>query len=474
MTDASTWPSALRDDRAVSAVLGAMILAGILMLGVVTYEAEVVPQLRAQAQDQHLRSIARTLATLAVELDQQAANRSQAAATYPVPIGYDAPGLVSDSSMAGGLTFEPEAESVSIFSKELLIQQENASQRITQPEAWNEVNGSGSIEDVSQVASLRLKFDRIAREMAGDHVVVNITDADGEHAGSFRVCLARHSPDWDLHTLVKDADGTILYNNAHSYFQNQEYEPFWINVLNPDYRFGQLLTIAEEPFDLSVEAHDDAGAAGGCPGDGADSTSTGELEASYAITYLEATDAGTVVQGGGGLVREDYNRTVEAGRLTYEVTGPGGQHRLVLEHGALILAQSEGNVFRLPPDVDAGLSDNIVTLSFNLPRLTGDPSSATGTSSAVVRAVPESSYRLEGQATNLTINLTTDHPGLWVDRWDEEFDEAGLGGEVYDVENGSSWARLEVWGLLGPSPSSDELDLFVRLHETPIQLRIEG
>lgn len=463
-----------RDDRGVSVVLGAMLLAGLALLAFVSYQSNVAPQLRADAENQHLQTVSEDIVSIAVQLGLEGDRARPQAAVHPIAIGYEAPGVISEDDISGALTLQPGADELTLSSKKVHIQRINTSDRITQPESWTDVNGSGQIEDISSVENLRIKLDEVAREMVGDHVVIDVTDAAGDPAGTFRICLARHSPDWDIHYLVKDGDGTILYNNAYSYFQNQVYEPFWVNVLNPDYRFGELLEATEVPFALNLSVVDDAGAQGGCPSDDGDATGTGELTASYAITYLEATDAGTVVRGGGGLVREDYNRTVEAGHLVYETTGAAGTHRVVLEHGAVVFEQEEGAVFRLPPEFEASLSDNVVVLQLGLTTLHGHSGSATGTSTTVVRTVPATPYRLEGEASNLTLNLTTEHPELWVDRWSDELDAAGLGGDVYDTAHGPDWARLDVWGLIDPDPASEALDLFVRVDQVPVEVRLEG
>lgn len=464
----------LGDDRGVSIVLGAMLLTGMALLAFVSYQTDVVPKLQGDAQNRHLQEVSTDLIEVAVQLGSQAAGESPDAASHPLSVGYEAPGLVTDAEVSGALTLEPEANKLTLSSNKVHIQQLNDTDRITQPEEWLDVNGSGEIEDIARVDSLRLKLDEIAREMVGDHVVVNATDAEGDPAGTFRLCLARHAPDWDLHYLVKDGDGTVVYNNAYSYFQNQVYRPFWVNVLDPNFRFGETLAVAEKPLTLNLSVQDDVGGAGGCPGDGGAETGAGELAASYAVTYRELTDAGAIVQGGGGLVREDYRRSVDAGRLVYETTGAAGSHRISVEHGAVAFEQDQGAIFRLPPSFDAFLSDNTVVLQLDVPVLEGGTGSATGTSTAVVRTVPQEPYRLEGQASNLTINLTTEHPDLWIERWDDELSAAGLGGSVYDTANGSDWARLDVWGLVDDDPASETLDVFVRVEQTPVQVRLEG
>lgn len=463
-----------RDDQGVSLVLGAMLITGLALIAFATYQTQVTPQLTERAQHQHLQDVTRELSVLAAEIGRDPANRSRDVGAHPIPMGYEAPGLIGDRPVSGALTFEPGSTPAELTSNRVVIQRLNTSERITQPETWSDVNGSGQIDGISKVANLRIKLDEIAREMNGDHVVIEATDADGQSAGSFRLCIARHSPDWDLHYVVKDADGTILYNNADSYFQNQVYAPFWVNVLDPNYRFDQVLASAEPPLTLDLAVEDDLGAADDCPGDGAPGTGTGELDAEYAITYLEATDAGTIIRGGGGLERTDYNQSFPGGVLTYETDGSDGPRTVVLEHGALALEQSEGAVFRMPGRFEVSLSGNIVSIDLDLPHLVGDAGSTTGTSTAIVTATPEAAYRLEGQASNLTLNLTTAYPGLWVEAWRDELDAAGLSGATFEIEQGTDWARVDIWGLLDTAPGSDRLDLFVRVDAVPVQLELGG
>ncbi len=464
----------VRDDRAVSLVLGAMLLTGLALLAFVTYQTQIAPQLEEEAASQHVQTVARELADLAASIETDASNQSVDVAAHPLELGYTVSGPLGDRPAGGALTFDPESAPVRLDAHRLVVQRLNASERITQPETWHDVNGTDTIEDVERVVSLRIKLDAIRREMTGDHVSIHVEDAEGEHAGTFRVCVAKHSPDWDLHTVVKDADGTILYNNADSYFNNQIYEPFWINPMNPDYRFDQVLATATSPMTLEMQTEDDLGAADDCPGDGTPPTGSEELSAEYATTYLETTDAGPILQGGGGIEHTDYNRTFTGGRLAHTSSSPDHATTLTLANGPLVLDQGDGEIFRLPPRFHAGLAGNTVVLDVAVPYLTGDPGSTTGTSTAVLQATPEAGYHVSGEASNLTMNLTTAHPALWRDAWETKLEAAGLSGSTYEIAVGPGWARLDVWGLVDTDPGSETLDLFVRIDAVPVEIELTG
>lgn len=464
----------LGDDRGVSIVLGAMLLAGIALIAVASYETQVTPDLQAKAEQRHLEDVTRELSTLAAEMSRHAANRSSDVSAHPVPLGYEAPSLFGGTPVSGSLVFDPLEDGVRLDAHRLVVQRQNGSTQITQPENWHQVNGTETIDGIQDVANLRVKLDEIAREMTGDHVVVEAEDGQGDPAGTFRLCIAKHSPDWDLHYLVTNPDGSVLYNNADSYFQNQVYDPFWVNLLNPDYRFDELLEAADTPVSLTLRTEDDIGSQGGCPGDTDPGTGTRELSTEFAITYREATPTGEIVKGGGGLEREDVNRTYTSGRLTFEPTSQIQARGIVLAHGAVVRDQAEGAVFRMSQRFDAGLAGNTVTLEMALPRLAGTPGSTTGTSTAVVDAVPGTRNGFEGQASNLTVNLTTNHPDLWVAAWTDELEAAGLSGDTFDVATGPNWARLDVWGLVDPDPGSEQLDLFVQVQTLAVEVDVEG
>ncbi len=466
-----------RNDQGVSLILGAMLLTGVALMAFVSYQFSVAPELDAALEAEHSRQVSGQLTTLKATLDQHAANQTTGISATPIDLGRERTSIFSSATVSGSLSYTPEDKPVRVDAKQVLIQQLNSSKRISQPEAWTDVSGGSTpIEDVDEVVNLRVRIDRIARDYQGDHVAVEVRDADGDFAGEFRTCVADHAPDWDLHTVVRDADGAILYNNAQSYFNNQEYAPFWLNALNPDYRFDQVLGVAEKPMELILRVQDDIGETGSCPGDGDAGSGSDTITAEYSITYFQASDGGPILQGSGGLVAEGYNRTFKGGTIAYEATnGNLVDQTFLLENGGLILDQEDGSVFKISPGFDAGLSSNTVVLSMTVPTTQGDTTTVTGSGTGTVFTNARENYLLRAQATNFTINVTTDHPALWTTLWRDELLDAGLGeGTGFDIVNASTWARVDIWGLLDPDPTSDVYDLFVTLRQANVRANVQG
>lgn len=462
-------------DQAFSLVLSAMLLLGVLLTAFVTYQTTVVPVFTADGEAKHVRQVGAELLDLKRELDRQLGNDTEAPILAAITVGRERSSIFSNEEVRGTLRFEPAIRPVRLWSAALLLQEANATSLLGHPESWSGFKGdTAEVEAIHEVLSFRLKIDEISRNHAGDHILVEVIDADGQPSGSLRVCLAKHMPDYDVHVRIKDKDGNLVHNGADPYFNTQTYAPYWIDVMEEQYRFDRVLALTKAPFGLHLTVQNDAGSVDGCPGDGDPGSGGNDLSASFAITYLQRTDAGTIVRGGGGLAREDVKYTFAGGALRFS-----GEHAFAvpsqyfLENGGLVLDQADGAVFRGKPHFRAALLDNRVALSIATASLQGETSSLTGLGVVPVYLTQGRGTSFSAQASNLTLEVTTAHPDLWTTLWRDELLEAGLSeGTHFAVSTTANAARLDVHGVLDPDPASETYDLSVTFEQLAFETRL--
>lgn len=464
-------------DQGFAIVLSAMLLLGLALTAYVTYQATVVPVMEAEAESKHGRLVADRFLELKSDLDRQVNNRSTTPALTAIPLGAERASLFSGFPTTGSLVFEPGGRTVDLWSNKISVQTSNATSTLGHPENWLGMDeGVTEIEDVASVVSFRLKLEAVSRDYEGDHVVVTVTDADGVFAGDARVCVARHPPDWDVHVRIKDADGAIVHSGADAYHSTQSYAPYWIDLLENEYRFDRVLAATKAPFDLALTVEHDVGEVDQCPGEGATGTGGDDLDASFAITYFQQAGDDVILRGGGGVVHEDHRETYTGGALRYTAEGPAlGKRSVVLENGAVLLDQADGAVFRARPVFSAGLVDSAVRLVIGLSSLTGESGSVSGPGTAPVATLPNSARQFTGEASNLTLRVKTQHADLWAGLWRDEL--AGIGlteGSHFVIATDGTSATLDVWGVIDPAPASESFDVHVRVVRVPVKVTLEG
>ncbi|MDX1610735.1 MAG: hypothetical protein R3185_00085 [Candidatus Thermoplasmatota archaeon] len=444
-------------DKGVSVILGAMLLTGILMSAYVAYQVSVVPTLDAAAEATHMREVGGQLSNLRSELDRQVENRTMAPTAVPISLGASNAGSLGEAGASGSLRFDPNDKPVRLWSNRLLVQQLNGTLVGGTSEDWRAADGA-SVEEIVEVLSFRLRVDEVSRTHDGDSLTVNVRDLNNDPAGSLEVYVTDPlGTNYHVNIRVLDASGNVLYDEPRAYHHTNDVSPYWVDMLSPEYRFDRVLSDADKPLSVSLT------------GDG--------LDGDYAITYKKQTSTGTTrLVSGGGVVYDSWKRTWTGGTLVYQgVTDQFEAQSYKMETGGLILAQQQGAVFKVRPHFKASLPDNVASITLTIPTLRGDTASASGGGTGTVYLTPEDQYRVRGEASNVSLEITTDHPDLWTELWRTELVEAGLTeGTGFDIGSTATTAKLDIWGLLDPDPASDEYDVYLTLHQARIDVDVDG
>lgn len=453
-----------QDEEAVSTVLGAILVAAIFVAFLVVVRVTFVPRWGEEAEASHMRLVERQLVTLKGELDRQVDNRSQGAILNPVSLGVDRVSVLEPSQPLHSLRFNPSSRTASVSSNQLLIQTQNGTSYVGASETWEAVTG-GEVSSIAEVLSLRLRLVRVSDNNNGDRVTIRVDDAGGSFAGNISVYVTDLPSGYNINVRVVDASGAELYDQGVAFEQQDPKEPFWVNCLSDDYRFGQVLGAATKPLKLTLtEQNVDNG--GG----------NEDLDASYAITYRQSTGEGSVVVGGGGIVQFNYAQTYQGGFLQLQSRNLHYPDQdLIIENGAVIINQAEGAVFKVDPQIDAALVGSTTSITIGLPSLVGDDVLVTGTGTATVTSLATRQTTLIAQAPRLNLTVQTAFPALWSNFFTAKLDPVpGFdAGQEFAVSSTATTATVLIYGLT-TDPNSTSYDLFVTFRQADIDITLKG
>ncbi len=447
------------DDSGVAIVVGAVLLVGLLVASLATVNQLYVPKWEEDKEAAHMQEVMSQFAALKAVLDQQASNRTAGTVANPISLGTQSSGFFSLPDVADSLRFKKGTTSVEVESPNLLVLQADGTSTSGSQEEWEGVEENTTVEDVEEIRSFRLRIDCIGvlpsgcANDDGDSITVEVREAGGSFAGDFRVMVKDYPSGYTVNFRVRNADGTVVYDQGESYFNQDEQEPYWVNLLQDDFRFDRVLDSAETPFNVSL----------------VESGLTGE----YSLTYVQKTEDGdSVLVGGGGDAIANYTRTFNGGRLMYESSNRHfPDQTLILENGGLILTQSGRSVFRVSPDFSVNLVGNRTDLRLTVPVTTGPESGLSGSRTYTVETTPQITRSLQGQTARYYVNITTEYADVWADMWEEELRGAGLDPAWYDVTVTPTQAQLM---LEGSSTEPGYRDITVRFGQGSVKAVVTG
>lgn len=444
------------DDRAVAAIVGAIMLVGLLIIVLVTVRTTLVPILEEDAQASHMKRVASQLAQIRSDADRQTARDLTSAIANPLTLGKESIGFFDVPDPNDNVLFEPGNKPVRVHANLIRVFQENGTDAGNADETWTDIPADNTVTNVSEVRHFRLRIDNVGDgEDDGDHILITLTDADGDFAGEYRVMQRRDPPDNYLEIRTRNAAGTVIVNQPESFFGTQSVSPFWIWVNDPQFLFDRVMAAAEKPMTITLSEN-------GLSGD-------------YTITYVETQGDDSVPVGGGGVVTSPFNETYAGGTLTYRaINGFYVNQDWVLENGALILEQPDGAILRVPPQFDAGVVGSQTSLTVTVPSLVGDRTGVGGKGTLSVTLEGTQHRSIVGAAPRFSMNVTTDHPLLWAAFWKAELNDADLfqNSGHFTIQTGQSWANVTVFGLTTDPASTDE-DLTVTLNRATVQVRVD-
>jgi hypothetical protein len=385
-----------RDEAAVSNVLGAVLMFGLLVLTLVTIQVRFVPVWDEDREARHMAELQDQVAQIKSDLDRQAGNDTAGSMTNPLTLrrsgGFQ---FFSGAELGATVSFQPSpvGTGVSVSSTNPVnILLRNGQSLFGLDTDWPDFVDD-EIENVASIQHMRMRVDLFDdggdsyiggaagnNYDDGDKVTLNVYDAtdDTHPVGAIVTSYKDFSSEVGLLIQVFDCretvltpcstHGTEISSDAEALFQQSEFEQMYFDLLDGALFFEPILASSQPPFRLELIE------------DG--------LIAEYQIAYSDPDSGG--IAGGAGLAQASFASSSTSGVLQVEARNERYvDQTYVLEHGAVILVQDDGASMAVPPAFGVASSASFGSLVWTVPGLAGDAESQSGDRSLNVIATPE-------------------------------------------------------------------------------------
>lgn len=441
-------PRSFTQDRSgVAAALGAILIAGILFSVYITVQTQYVPVWEKHAEAEHMDRATERFQDLRSLVDGTDGTSQDTGGTRSIPLT-PAKTLLGTTPVSHSVSFQPETSRVETHAKGLVSIAQGS--RDLFDEAWGPY--PIVVEEVMTVHNLRFRFDEIGGQWQdGQWARFTLRAADGSTLGNFEARQTAQPPERHLEITVQDATGDVIYSNPESLFIAHTVSPYWVDALEPKYRFSGTIEKAQKPIHIEV---------------------TGDLQGSFAINYENVTGFHGATPSP-HTANSTFNLEQDCGKLVYRGENARLMRQdLILEHGAVVLQQSDGSAFRVPPLFSIKHNPQWTTVDVGVHCLTGRPASHSATDQANVELVPDDKRTAWGFTESFRFNVTTSNPELWMDHWRHSLESSGLrSGLNYTIapDPSGDTLRLHLWAT-----DPDELDIRINLIQTTYRVTIRS
>jgi hypothetical protein len=356
-----------KDESAVSSVVTAILILAVLTTFLSAINAYYLPSLAADHEIHHMQDVRNSFSQLSASITS-----GNPSSRVLIPLGDGGLPFISSISSSGTLTVAPEGSSfnISMVGAHPIEEQEYEIDD-------NGIDGNGTIiEQIECVSSLSMQTDTF--------VTSNFSVSIDEN-NSISICFLNYSD--VLVTTYKN--GTKVFNETvlRSHYSNNTNTAHLLNLdlLNPSYRFTDVISDASSPFNLTFVVGKNS------------ITVTG----SFHIKYDMLLDS----------QNEPISISSNCGYLRY--TASNNQwidQEYIFENGAIILKQGENSTMRSNPFFD--YDGNKVTLL--LYNITGDRKSVGGNGVSIVNVLLGDENKIEYRnVSNFSIIMDTEYKEAW-------------------------------------------------------------
>jgi hypothetical protein len=456
------WLRTTPDSEAgISTVVGAILVFGLLIVALVTIQVKFVPVWEHDKEAQQMRTTRGQFAVMKSDVDRLAGNVTSTPVTDPLLLGSSGGfSLFSAPKPAGTLAFTPSPPTgFNISTPQAHLLSSGSYTLYGGTETWYTLTSSGTVENILSILHMRLRIKdaNVQGRFCPDsqNVTLSLTDADGQDAGRFVLtCLSQGSgPTFTFrYTTFAPYQSQPISVNEEAFAKQQPPEYQYVDVLNPELQFDDVVRATKPPFKVSL------------------SRSHTDMKADYTMAYVVQTpDGQSTVVGETGRLIPNWSVKLASGSLSFQGRSSYyPQQKFILEHGGVILTQPEGKVFAIVPQFTASLVAGQVKVAWVLPGLAGDSTGVSGPSSATITFTPTGAafqYRLT--MPRLTATLATQHGELWVSHWTNTLLAAGLTNTgpnpQFSANSNATSATLSIFGLQSdPAGTVDDIQLTLK------------
>ncbi|MEA3143225.1 MAG: hypothetical protein QOG31_549 [Thermoplasmata archaeon] len=416
-----------RADEAVSTVLGAILVFGLLVLTLVTVQVNFVPAWDKQRESDFSLQVGTQLAAVRADLDRLVANETTGPFSDPLtlvrPGGFN---FFTRGLLPATATFTPTAASAGMAvstAHPFTIQQSGGAGLYGLGEDFTTLVPGTPLSGITGIQHLRLRIQAPVGS-PGNPATLNlfVTDTNGKCAGQLileergaastdrniqaqvygpqsppaAACLATPI---NTHDELVKCLGTLCASSPAYYY---------LDALDPALQFTAPLAAAAYPIGLTLTATSLTGAG--------------------AVTYDTATSSGSVHVGGTGQVLASYNNFIGVGSFTVNIPYQElPAQAFTFEYGAVFLDQPDGSAMLVPPTFSVGTSATQASLAWSFAALGGGSSSVNGARQAQVGLTAAGGGTdLQAAAKDITFTISTTHGAQWASYWDQQLQLAGL------------------------------------------------
>lgn len=438
-----------RDDEAVAVVVGAIMLVGILALGVASWRLGWVPVLAEEREVDHSAGVVRELGDLATTVARQVRGQGAATAAQALTLGVPGREFPSMPAVGHSIAFESGERPLELHAASLLVVEDNGGRVLGPQETFIPIGASTTVTAIGPVKNLRLRVTEVSDLNNGHNVTLVARDADGRRVASLVIRVEQDPPDFYIVKETKDAAGVIVTRTTETYFQQTDLAPYWVDALDQQQRFGLFLAGAKLPLSLTM--------------------TTNGLPTSYAMTYDTVTDDGSLPGSNAGRPVTPFARTYTSDSVRYRAPYPDFvDQSYVLEHGSLLRFQGDDAVFLVQPSVAVRMQGGTVAISVTAPSVRAATSGASGVATVSVRTSVANVTHLAGWSSNLSLVIPSAAPGAWVDNLRDAFEGAGVPSTAYTLAAGDGRVRLDIRGM----KTTAEPDVFLTLDRAVVHMEV--
>lgn len=449
------------DERAVSTVLGAVLVFGLMVVTLVTVQVNFVPVWTHDREAILMRNVQSQYAAIKSDLDRQVGNRTQGAITDPLSLSLNGGfAFFSPAGLPGEVTFAPPGAGagLTLSSNQIHLTSQNGKLLFSNSETWITYPSSDTVGGVVSVQHLRLRVATPSTYSTGQSLTMTLTDPNGNFAGKFVLNNIDHGPSYTFeYQIFSSGSQTTPISIQQENFDKQSPPTYqYIDLMRDDLQFHDVLASAITPYTITLAKNG--------------------ITADYTLTYIVQNANGDTTQvGNPGVLVPNYSKNFAGGALTYVRNNQQfPKQTYVLEHGAVILVQPDGSIMQEAPQFTARLVAGVTTITLGVPALTGSSAGVSGPASAsITMAVQGALTDQVMTAPRLTMTLTTQYPAVWTGYWSGLMQVAGLtssgGTPQYSTSTTATSATLNIYGLQA-TPGSTVDDLNIHLQGASINL----
>lgn len=442
------------DDVAVSNVIGAIMVFGLMVMTLVTIEVRFVPVWDREKEAGLMQQVSNQFGIAKSDMDRLADNRSFVPVTTPVTLGVEGGfDFFSNPTVPAALAYttSPAGTGFSASSPQLRILERNGQPVFAGAEDWIQIVSGTSVTDVGGIAHLRLRIASPESYSTGHSTTFNVLDSSNAFHGAIRVTNIDHGSTYtyEFRTFAASSQTTPVSIIQENFDKKNPPAYLYFDLLRDTYQFNDVLAQAPRPFVVNLERNG--------------------MQSEYTMAYdVVAPDGGVTQVGGGGVVVPNFQSALPGGSVTLASRNQQFvRQTYVLEYGAVIVAQPDGSVMRAAPQFTSRLTAGQLRLDWVVPSLAGSSSSLSGPTQAGITVAPGAQgLDLVATGAQLTFTLATNYGAVWAQYFTTELQRAGLtsaGAQPqFTVSSTATSVTLQVFGVQS-SPSSTVDDIFVKV-----------